>query len=103
MGEIATKLSDFVIITTDNPRSEDPNEIIADILKGVMAENYVVILDRREAIRHAIKTALSGDIVLIAGKGHEDYQEIKGKRFHFSDEETAKEVLRERKELYAST
>lgn len=103
MGEIATKLSDFVIITTDNPRSEDPNEIIADILKGVMAENYVIIPDRAEAIRHAIKTAGSGDIVLIAGKGHEDYQEIKGKRFYFSDEETARKMLKERQELYAST
>ncbi|MCX7794670.1 MAG: UDP-N-acetylmuramoyl-L-alanyl-D-glutamate--2,6-diaminopimelate ligase [Thermodesulfovibrionales bacterium] len=103
MGEIATKLSDFVIITTDNPRSEDPNEIIADILRGVIGENYAVIPDREEAIRHAIKSAASGDIILIAGKGHEDYQEIKGQRFYFSDEETVRKVLKERQVLYAST
>lgn len=103
MGEVATKLSDFVIITTDNPRSEDPNKIIAEILKGVIGENYVVIPDRKEAIRHAIRSAIKGDIVLIAGKGHENYQEIRGNRFYFSDEEVAREALKERQEIYAST
>ncbi len=103
MGEIATKLSDFVVITNDNPRSEDPNEIIAEILKGVIGENYAVIPDRTEAITQAIKIAQKGDIVLVAGKGHEDYQEIKGQRFYFSDEETVRNALKERAGAYAST
>lgn len=103
MGEIATKLSDFVVITNDNPRSEDPNGIIAEILKGVIGENYVVIPDRTEAITQAINIAQKGDIVLVAGKGHEDYQEIKGQRFYFSDEETVRNALKERARAYAST
>jgi UDP-N-acetylmuramoyl-L-alanyl-D-glutamate--2,6-diaminopimelate ligase len=102
MGEIATKLSDFVVITNDNPRSEDPDIIISDILKGVLGENYVVIPDRREAIIQAIEMAEKGDIVMIAGKGHEGYQEVKGMRFPFSDEETARSAIKERLNIHAS-
>ncbi len=102
MGEIATRLSDLVVITNDNPRSEDPSSIIADILRGVRGENYRVIPDRFEAIREAIRMAEKGDIVLIAGKGHEEYQEIKGERFHFSDQESAALAIKERMGAHAS-
>ncbi len=85
MGEIAVKLSDFVIITSDNPRSENPRGIIRDIERGIDGDNYIVIPDRNVAISMAVELACSGDIVLVAGKGHEDYQEIQGKRYSFSD------------------
>ncbi len=103
MGEIATKLSNFVIITDDNPRTEDPNEIISHILNGVIGEDYVVIHNRAEAIRQAVRMAEKGDIVIIAGKGHEDYQEIKTQRFYFSDEEIARIAISERLGIHAST
>lgn len=96
MGEIATKLSDYVIITNDNPRSEDPLKIINDILSGITGDNYKVIPDRKEAIRFAVEMAQSGDMVIVAGKGHEEYQEINGKRYHFSDEEYLRRYIRER-------
>ena len=89
MGQIATILSDFAVITSDNPRSEDPALIINEITNGVAGENFVTVPDRAEAIACAIDMALPQDIVLIAGKGHEDYQEIKGTRRHFSDREAA--------------
>lgn len=85
MGEIAASLSDFVIITSDNPRSEPPRSIIRDIEKGIKGDNYIVIADRDVAIGMAVELASSGDIVLVAGKGHEEYQEINGKRYDFSD------------------
>ncbi|MFZ5996669.1 MAG: UDP-N-acetylmuramoyl-L-alanyl-D-glutamate--2,6-diaminopimelate ligase [Nitrospirota bacterium] len=85
MGEIASKLSDFVIITSDNPRFEDPKAIIRDIEKGIKGDNYIVIPDRNVAISMAVELASSGDIVMVAGKGHEDYQEIQGIRHAFSD------------------
>jgi UDP-N-acetylmuramoyl-L-alanyl-D-glutamate--2,6-diaminopimelate ligase len=85
MGEIASKLSDFVIITSDNPRNEDPRTIIRDMEKGIKGDNYIVISDRNVAIGMAVELASSGDIVLVAGKGHEDYQEIQGIRHSFSD------------------
>lgn len=85
MGEIASKLSDFVIVTSDNPRNEDPRAIIRDIEKGIKNDNYIVIPDRSVAISMAVELASSGDIVLVAGKGHEDYQEIQGVRHRFSD------------------
>lgn len=87
MGRIATELSDYVIITSDNPRNEDPDAIISDIISGVIRNNYEIIPERAEAIERAVMLAQSGDILLIAGKGHEDYQEIKGKRERFSDRE----------------
>ena len=88
MGRIASEMSNQVIFTSDNPRSEDPQEILNEIEKGVSPENYkktISILDRKQAIKTACKLAKSGDIILVAGKGHENYQEIKGERFHFDD------------------
>jgi len=93
MGRIATRLADQVIITSDNPRSEDPFAIITDILEGVEAE-CAVTADRALAIRQAISAARRGDVVLIAGKGHEAYQEIGGVRHPFSDAAAAKAALR---------
>lgn len=96
MGEIATKLSDFVIITSDNPRSEEPDAIIRDIEDGVTGKNYLIEVDRREAICKAVYMAREGDIVLVAGKGHEEYQEIKSAKHRFSDREVIEEVLKVR-------
>jgi len=95
MGEIATRLSDLVIITSDNPRSEEPADIIRDIEKGAVGKNYLVEPDRREAIRRALDMAEDEDIVLVAGKGHEEYQEIKGVRYQFSDRTVIEEIIRE--------
>jgi UDP-N-acetylmuramoyl-L-alanyl-D-glutamate--2,6-diaminopimelate ligase len=94
MGAVATRLSDFVIITSDNPRSEEPADIIKEIEGGVVTKNYVIEPDRKEAIRKAVDMADYGDVVLIAGKGHEDYQEIKGVRYQFNDRDILEEILR---------
>ena len=96
MGEAACEHSDKVIFTSDNPRSEDPAQIIKDMEAGVSAaakRKYISIVDRREAIKTAIVLANKEDIVLIAGKGHEKYQEIKGVKNHFDDKEVVKEVF----------
>ncbi len=85
MGRIATQLSDIVIITSDNPRNEDPKHIIRDIERGIEGDTYIVIPDRKTAITMAVALASAGDIVVVAGKGHEEYQEVKGKRYDFSD------------------
>ena len=92
MGSVASRLADELVITSDNPRGEKPLSIIDDILKGAKA-NYQVIEDRATAIHYAVSSAHKGDIVLIAGKGHEDYQEIMGKKFPFSDVEVAEAAL----------
>lgn len=95
MGAIAVKNADFVIFTSDNPRSEEPGSIIADIEAGVSNPNsYVSIVDRGQAIKMALLTATKDDIVLIAGKGHETYQEVKGVRSHFSDKEEILKVFK---------
>jgi UDP-N-acetylmuramoyl-L-alanyl-D-glutamate--2,6-diaminopimelate ligase len=94
MGAAATELSDMVIITSDNPRGEDPGSIIDDIVTGVLRANHAVIPDRGEAIRAAVEDAGSGDTVIIAGKGHEEYQEAGGVRSRFSDYEAAVEAIR---------
>jgi UDP-N-acetylmuramoyl-L-alanyl-D-glutamate--2,6-diaminopimelate ligase len=94
MGAVATRLSDFVILTSDNPRSEDPSDIILEIESGVVKSNYIKVPDRREAIRKAVSLAREKDTVLIAGKGHEDYQEIKGKRYPCNDREILDEVIK---------
>jgi UDP-N-acetylmuramoyl-L-alanyl-D-glutamate--2,6-diaminopimelate ligase len=94
MGEVATRLSDRVIITSDNPRSEDPGAIIRDIEAGAVRKNYLVEPDRKEAIRLAVQEARKGDLLLIAGKGHEEYQETGGKRQDFSDREVLQETIR---------
>ncbi len=87
MGSIASQLADFIILTSDNPRSEDPLKIVEDIKSGISGNNYIVELDREKAIRKAYSLAKKGDAILVAGKGHEEYQEIKGKKYHFSDRE----------------
>ncbi len=93
MGEIATRLADTVVITSDNPRSENPRRIIDDILAGCAGQPLVEV-DRRAAIERAIGGAGANDVVLLAGKGHETYQEIGGARIPFSDIEVARELLR---------
>ncbi len=102
MGAIAAKYSDIAIITSDNPRSEDPNFIISEVEDGVRQEaknhpafHYEVIADRRQAIERAIRLAEAEDIVLIAGKGHETYQILKDKTIHFDDREEARKAIRE--------
>jgi len=92
MGTVASKFADVRIITSDNPRSEEPREIINAIVAGMQGE-YQVIEDRARAITHAINKAQANDTVLLAGKGHEDYQEIKGERHPFSDGEIAHRAL----------
>jgi len=94
MGEIASRLSDFVIITSDNPRNENPKTIIKDIEKGIKGDCYIVIPDRNVAISMAVELASSGDIVLVAGKGHEEYQEIQGVRRSFSDRAALENAIR---------
>ncbi|GBE02528.1 UDP-N-acetylmuramoyl-L-alanyl-D-glutamate--2, 6-diaminopimelate ligase [bacterium BMS3Bbin06] len=93
MGRIASQLSDLVIVTSDNPRSERPEDIIAGILEGVRKDNCTVVTDRREAIFRAVDIARKDDTILVAGKGHEDYQEIEGVRYPFKDREVLKEAL----------
>ena len=96
MARIAAEKSDRAILTSDNPRSEDPEAIISEMQQGidpVLARKTISIVNRREAIKTACALALPGDIILIAGKGHEKYQEIKGLRHHFDDKETLNEFL----------
>ena len=95
MGEIAGKLAGYTVITSDNPRSEKPEEIIRQIEEGLKKTNgkYKVIVDRKKAIEHALRKAEKGDLILIAGKGHETYQEINGEKHHFDDREVVKELV----------
>ena len=96
MGKIGATLSDIAIFTSDNPRSEDPDKIIAEMktdLTPVMAKKVTAIPLRREAILHSVQIAKRGDIILCAGKGHEDYQEIKGVKYHFDDIEEYKKAF----------
>lgn len=94
MGRISAELADYSVITSDNPRTEEPAEIIAQIVSNLPHDtHYVSILQRREAIQHAIAAAKPGDVVVIAGKGHEDYQEIHGQRFPFDDRKVAAEAI----------
>jgi UDP-N-acetylmuramoyl-L-alanyl-D-glutamate--2,6-diaminopimelate ligase len=97
MGATASELADIVYVTSDNPRSEDPASIIREIMAGIDGPALVVEEpDRRAAIRAAIEAASSGDVVIIAGKGHEDYQIVNGVRHHFDDREEARLALRAR-------
>ena len=94
MGKIAEEISDLVIVTSDNPRSEDPKQIISDILSGIKnTSNILVELDRRNAINLAVKKARKNDVIVIAGKGHEDYQIFKDKTIHFDDREEIKKAI----------
>ena len=103
MGMVAARLSDVVVITSDNPRGEDPERIIEEVKRGADAEtrqsnaSIVTEVDRREAILQAVRGASPGDVVLIAGKGHEKYQEIGGRRLAFDDIEVAREALEARR------
>ncbi len=103
MGMVAARLSDMVVITSDNPRSEDPMRIIDEVMRGVRAElrqgatEALTVIDRRDAIRQAIERARSRDVVLIAGKGHEKYQEAGGRVFPFDDVAVAREALSARR------
>jgi len=97
MGKIASEFSDFIWVTTDNPRDEEPKDIALDIEVGIRQrefENYRIELDRKKAIQNALTMAQKGDIILIAGKGHEDYQIIKDKKIHLSDIEIVKNFLK---------
>ena len=96
MARESVRYSDRVIITSDNPRNEEPEDIINDMLAGLTKQDMqkvVTIVDRREAIRTACLLAGQGDVVLVAGKGHEDYQEIKGVKHHFDDHEVIRETF----------
>ena len=104
MGKIAQQNSDISIITSDNPRTEVPSSIIADILKGIDKDqnNFIVIEDRKEAIYKAIELAEVGDVVMIAGKGHEDYQIVGSIKYHFDDKEIACEAIKNLKSPMSS-
>jgi len=96
MGKIGATLSDIPIFTSDNPRNEDPDKIIDQMKEGLSAEDFKkikTIANRREAILESVRLAQKGDIILCAGKGHEDYQEIKGVKHHFNDVEELKKAL----------
>ena len=101
MGEVSSKLADLTVVTSDNPRNEEPMDIINDILVGVhKAEGaYVTIPDRKEAIAYCMKNAKDGDIVVLAGKGHEDYQEIRGVKHHMDERELIADIIRENPDL----
>lgn len=93
MGKVASEFADYVIITDDNPRSEDPQKIRGDIKRGIRKNNYCIIPERKEAIRKSLSLAKTGDIVLIAGKGHENYQILKNETIYFDDREAVRECL----------
>jgi UDP-N-acetylmuramyl-tripeptide synthetase len=96
MGRVAVEWSDYVVVTSDNPRSEDPASIAKEIEVGILEfgkKNYEVILDRKKAIEHILHQAKQGDIVFLAGKGHETIQILKDRSIHFDDREIAKNIL----------
>ena len=93
MGDIATRYSDFVIITNDNPRYEEDDDIINDIVKGISKSNYEIIKDREDAIKKGIGYLENNDILLVLGKGHENYQIIGSNKIHFDDLEIVKKYV----------
>ena len=97
MGEVSGNMADFTIITSDNPRNEDPHAIMEDIITGMKKTDgaYVAVADRKEAIRYAILHAEEGDVIVLAGKGHEDYQEICGVKHHMDERDLIREILEE--------
>ena len=102
MAAAAAKYSNVCIVTSDNPRSEDPEAIIEEIIPGLGNTPHEVIVNRRDAINTAIAASYPGDILLIAGKGHETYQEIKGERLHFDDREVALRALETKRAVDAA-
>ena len=103
MGEVCGQLADLSVITADNSRFEEVEDIIEDIKTGMhkTTGKYVTIPDRREAIRYCLANAQAGDVIVLAGKGHEDYQEIKGQKFHFDEREVVAEILQQLAEQQA--
>jgi UDP-N-acetylmuramoyl-L-alanyl-D-glutamate--2,6-diaminopimelate ligase len=99
MGAVAGRLADRVIVTNDNPRGEDSRTIAADIVEGLRTAHaeWQIELDRAQAIQRALDDADAGDVIVLAGKGHEDYQETNGKRIPFSDRDTVADVLARRR------
>ena len=97
MGEVSGRMSDFTVITSDNPRFEEPQDIIDDIITGIKKTDgeYIAVCDRKEAIRYSIEHGRPGDVIVLAGKGHETYQEIKGVKYDMDDRILVKEVLEE--------
>ena len=93
MARIATQLSDFSIFTSDNPRTENPQDILNDMIKGISNNKYIEIIDRNEAIKYGIDMLEENDILLILGKGHEDYQIVGHEKIHLSDKEIAKNYI----------
>lgn len=94
MGKIASDLSDFVILTNDNPRNENPNEIMKDMVSDITKDNYIIVKNRKKAIKKGIQKLKENDILLVLGKGHEEYQIIKNKRKYFSDKKTVLKYIR---------
>lgn len=96
MGRISGEFADFTVITSDNPRYEEPMEIIAEIEKGVLekSKNYVIVQERAEGIKYAIEAARAGDVIVVAGKGSENYQEILGIKRPYNDKDTVEDILR---------
>lgn len=101
MGEVSSRLADLTVVTSDNPRNEEPMDIINDILVGVSKADgrYVTIPDRKEAIRYCMENAQDGDIIVLAGKGHEDYQEICGVKHHMDEREIIADIIKENPDL----
>ena len=97
MGEISGRIADYTIITSDNPRTEDPQKIVDQIEEGIKKTkgNYKVIVDRIEAIKQAIKMANKKDIIVLAGKGHEPYQEINGVKYPFDERVIVTDIIEE--------
>jgi UDP-N-acetylmuramoyl-L-alanyl-D-glutamate--2,6-diaminopimelate ligase len=97
MGEVSGRISDLTVITSDNPRFEDPMDIIHDIEEGIAKTTgaYIEIPDRKEAIRYCIENGEPGDIIVLAGKGHEDYQEIKGVKYPMDERDLIRDILEE--------
>lgn len=93
MAKIATELSDFVVFTSDNPRDENPNDIIDDMIRNLEYNNYEIIINRKEAIEKSIQMLTKSDILLVLGKGHEDYQIINGKKIDFDDKKVVLEII----------
>jgi UDP-N-acetylmuramoyl-L-alanyl-D-glutamate--2,6-diaminopimelate ligase len=102
MGRIAAQLSNYTIITSDNPRYEDPLKIINEIKEGFVSiknSDFEIVPDRRDAIKRSIEIAKDDDAIIIAGKGHEDYQEINGVKYPFSDKDVVVELTKRRFEI----
>ncbi len=97
MGRAADELADRIIVTSDNPRKEDALEIAKMVASGIRSKKYDIIIDREKAIREAISIVKPGDVIMILGKGHEDYQIIGDRKIHFNDKEVVMKILKELK------